>query len=249
MYDVFMGIKKPEDILVNVYDNIDLLPANTDMNFLEFDKMKDYEENMYESTYTMIQRLINRKLDLRDLTLDTWKKLAPMENSITYNYYNLLDGKFDKLDEMYDVILFDTPPEIKSVTSSIISICDVVLIPYEPDWYSFDGIINILERIQFLKDEYNPDLEIAGLLPVKVKANTKVHADMMVKVMKYANSAGIPFFSTVIPNTIKFASATAMKGLPATLDVKLKANEKLVYAYFELLEEMESKGILTLGDE
>lgn len=245
MYEVFMGKAKPEEVIYKeVYDHIDLLPANTDMNFFEFDKMVDYEEDITMATFNLLKTLTDQNVDIKNLDYNSWKKMIPGNISITKNYFNLLEGKFDVLDKMYDIIIFDTPPEIKSVTSSIISIVDMVIIPYEPEVYSVDGITNILERIKYIKKEFNQNLEIAGLLPVKVRANTKVHSDTMLKVVNYANKIGIPFFSTRIPNTIKFSTSTASKGLPATLGRKIKSNEALVYSYYELLEEMEKKNIL-----
>ncbi|WP_429976246.1 ParA family protein [Enterococcus sp. DIV0086] len=249
MYDVFMGTKELKDVVQkDIYENIDILPANTDMNFFEFDKMKDYEEEFTVSTFQLIKGLAERGFDFTNLDLSTWREMIPDEISITQNYFNLLEGKFEQLDKEYDVIIFDTPPEIKSVTSSVIAVADTIVIPYEPEIYSVDGIVNILDRIKYIKEEYNPKLQIAGLLPVKVRANTNVHADTMLKVIGYANTIGIPFFSTSIPNTIKFSTSTASRGLPATLGRKVKSSEDLVHSYFNLLEEMENKGIINFDN-
>lgn len=249
MYDVFMGSTNPEDATANVYNNIDIIPANTDMNFFEFDKMKDYEDEITNATFQLMRRLSKSSIDLDSITYDQWKSMLPKDISITKNYFNLLENKFDQLDKEYDIILFDTPPEIKAVTSSVLSIADHVIVPYEPEIYSVDGIVNILERIEYIRKEYNNDLKIAGLLAVKVKANTKVHTDTMNKVMMYANKINVPFFSTVIPNTIKFATSTASRGLPATLGRKVKSSEKLIYSYYSLLDEMIAKGSISLGGD
>lgn len=248
IYDVYMGNRTAEEVVLkDVFENIDMIPANPDMNFLEFDKMKDYEENFTAGTFDLLKRLIEDKVDINKLKVDGWKRLIPDGLSMTKNYFNLLDGKFENLDKEYDFILFDTPPEIKSITSSVLSIADFVIIPFEPDIYSIDGIANIIDRIKVVQESYNPNLSIGGILPVKVNNRTNLHNEVLNQMMRFANTKNIPFFSTFIPMTIKFANATAHKGLPATLSSK-RTNKKdvLVNSYFDLVNEMVNKGIITL---
>lgn len=248
VYDVFIGNKSVKDVILHdVYEGIDLLPANSDMNFFEFDKMKDYEETFTKTTYDLIKELANRKVDFDSLGFDEWQKLLPSTVSMTDNYFNLLKGKIDEIEDEYDFILFDTPPEVKSVTSSILAIADQVIIPFEPDVYSVDGIINILERIDIIKNDYNPKLNIAGLLPVKVNPRTNLHSQVQAQVFRFASLHNIPFFGTFIPMTIKFATSTAHQGLPATLaTTKAAKTDKMIQSYFDLLNEMISKDIIDL---
>jgi chromosome partitioning protein len=41
LYDVLMGAAKVEEAIVNVHPNIDVLPSNDNMSFLEFDVLRD----------------------------------------------------------------------------------------------------------------------------------------------------------------------------------------------------------------
>ena len=244
IYDVFMGDITPEEaIYKNIYDGIDILPANNNMNFIEFDKMDQFEDDFKTGVVQVIRALFDQNIDISVLSDEQLLNAMPNIPSPTKNYFNMLDGKFDKLDKEYDFILFDTPPELKAVTSSIIAIADKVVIPYEPDVYSLDGVKNILDRISVIEEDFNPDLSIAGLLATKYKKNTKVHSDVVLGVMAFANARDIPFFSVMIPNTIRFASATAYHGVPATLS---KKQNPLIDTYFDLLDEMISKGVIDL---
>lgn len=232
MYDVFMGTKKPEDCIVNAWgDMIHIIPANADMNYVEFDMMQDFDEATRQNTFNIIQEF--KGYDLSDMDYDGFSGL--IKKSMTDNYFNRLAGKFDVLDDMYDVIIFDTPPEIKSVTASVLAIIDEVIIPFEPDTYSSDGISNILHRIAEIKELYNEKLHIAGILAVKVKSNTKVHISIINTVIKYCNRNGIYYFQSEIPNSIRFATATSVNGLPATI---VQKDNPFVRSYYELLEEL-----------
>ena len=244
IYDVFMGDVAAEDaIYENVYKNIDLLPANSNMNFIEFDKMKQFEDEYTDNVIGIIRYLVNQNIDLSAVTDEQLGSIIPNIDSPTKDYFNMLEDKIENLDKKYDYIFFDTPPELKAVTSSIIAITDKVVIPYEPDPYSIDGVKNILDRVSVIQKQYNPDLKIGGLLATKYKKNTKLHADVTLAITEFANMSNIPFFSTKIPNTIRFASSTAYRGLPATLSNHANA---LIDTYFQLLDEMISKNVITL---
>lgn len=235
IYDVFIGEKDPEEVIINLYGNIDTIPANADMDFLDFDFMSETREQDIVSIYEFLSKdkdVIN--LDYKDFRKALGGQLKESR------YFNLLKGKFDKLDEIYDFILFDTPPEMKAVTSSVLAISDYVIVPFEPDAYSAEGISRLLRRILTIEKEYNPKLKIAGLLPVKVDKRTKLHNEVMLQVLKFANKNGINHFDTTIPQSVRFASATA-SGLPATL--LNKSTSKFTESYFKLLEEMQDMSI------
>lgn len=241
MYDVFMGNNKPEECIIEVYQNIDLLPANSDMNFVEFDEMNRYDEKIKTVIYDMLQSLADRNIDLKNLSRDTFDSIVGNVSGITDNYFNMLDGKFDEIEKNYDLILFDTPPELKAITSSILAICDEAVIPFEPDTYSIDGVKNILSRTATIKKQINQDLRIAGILATKVRQKTVLHNDVTKAMIKYANRINIRYFDTEIPNSIRFASSTTYNGLPATLTMR---NNKFVDSYYELLNEMVESGML-----
>lgn len=215
-YDIFMGNQEAENCIVNAHMNIDMIPANDDMNFLEYDLMRLFERN-YKQGKTL--------------------------GSITSRYFNMIEGKFDKLKEKYDLIIFDTPPEIKAITSSVLSVVDEVVIPYEADAFAVQGVVNIVKRINDIKENYNPKLNIAGLMAVKVDSRTKVHTTMINKMMRYAKKNNINHLLAEIPRSIRFADAATFKGVPATLKSGSRMS-KFEKQYYVLLEELINDGVL-----
>lgn len=241
MYDVFMGNFEAEECVVNAFQNIDIIPANDDMNFVEFDEMSNYRTKLYKSIHNIIKDL--NDLDLKTLSYKDFVNFVEStnEDNLTDNYFNMLDGKFDELDEKYDLIVFDSPPEIKAISSSILAIADEVVIPYEPDAYSIEGIINILKRVSSIKAQYNNNLKIAGILAVRVQNRTKLHTEMRNKMMKYCLRKGIYYFDSEIPMSIRFASSTSFQGLPATITLK---DNPFVQSYYHLMDEMIERDII-----
>ena len=238
MYDIFMGNNTPEECVINVYENIDLIPANNAMNFVEFDIMNRFGDEVADNVVDMLKE---EGVPISQLNEESLKSVIRSQTVMSDNYFNMLSGKFDDIENQYDLIIFDTPPEVKAVTSSILAISDEIIIPFEPETYSIDGIMNILSRIADIKEKKNNNLNIAGLLAVKVRNNTKLHIDTINSVMKYCNKNNLYYFETEIPNSIRFGSATGYSGIPATIAQK---ENSFVKSYYSLLEELLEMGVL-----
>lgn len=241
VYDVFMGNVTAEKTVIKAFENIDIIPAKSDMNFLEFDVMERFDRQQSKTIFGIVKQLDKSDVDISQLTFDQFLEINPVKNSPTNSYFNMLDGKMDELDKEYDIILFDTPPELKAVTSSILALADKAIIPFEPDIYALEGIRNILHRIRSIQKDYNPNLKVSGILAVKVQNRTKLHTDIRNSVMRYCIANDIRYFMSEIPNSIRFASATAYSGLPATI-----SNPKNIFtqAYYDLLDELDKHDII-----
>ncbi|WP_137665502.1 ParA family protein [Enterococcus hulanensis] len=240
IYDVFMGQASVKEAIVPTYDTqIDVLPANADNNFLEFDKMEEFRDNILEWFVSLIKKF---KDNLKAISsVNGLKKLLNKAIDPSANYFNALDGCFDGIEDQYDFIVFDTPPELKQVTSSVLTISDVVIIPYEPDINGVDGVVHLISRVNTLKEKFNPDLRIGGVLGNKVY-NTNVHAKMINAMMKYTNRNGYHYFDTEIPRSIKFADKLIRSGMPITMSLP---DNPFAQHFYKLLDEMNRFGLLS----
>ncbi|EOH86299.1 ParA family protein [Enterococcus pallens] len=240
IYDVFMGQAKVEEAIVPTYDTqIDILPANSDNNYLEFDKMEEFRDNILEWFVSLIKK---SKDNLKAIsTVPGLKKMLNKAIDPSLNYFNALEGSFDAVEDKYDFIIFDTPPELKQVTSSVLTISDVVMIPYEPDINSVDGVTHLISRVNTLKNKFNPDLRIGGILGNKV-FNTNLHAKMINAMMKYANRNNYHYFDTEIPRSIKFADKLLRNGMPITMSYP---DNDFAQHFYKLLDEMNRFGLLS----
>ena len=59
--------------------------------------------------------------------------------------FQRLSKALEKIEDEYDLIIFDTPPSVGAVTTSILLACNAILIPVVP------GIIDFSSTVQFLK--------------------------------------------------------------------------------------------------
>lgn len=196
IYDLLLKNTTAKKAIVNVYKNIDMLPANDDMCFIDFDVIGNLK-----------------------------KYKAP---------FSLLKDALQPVQDDYDYILIDSPPNLGLVQGNILSAADRVLIPFQPEPFSMRSLVKILKAIKDFKEKHNPALSILGVVPTLVDSRTNVHSDILQECRKYGAQNGITVFKTVIPRTVRFAASIAYDGKPATLT----SHRKDVPYYDELLQEV-----------
>jgi chromosome partitioning protein len=153
--------------------------------------------------------------------------------------FEILAPHVAKIKNDYDYILIDTPPSMGLATYNALTASEKVIIPFEPELFSNRGLIKILETIKDFKKMNNPGLEVAGVLAVKVDSRTYLHSDLLQAARKYCCQNDTPMFDTVIPRSIRFASASNYRGKPA---VWVDKKNSIVDSYRELAKEVIKNG-------
>lgn len=73
IYDVFMGNATVEESIVHTYDDhIDVLPANSDNNYLEFDKMEEFRDTILEWFISLLKKFKDNLSEI--MTISTLKR-------------------------------------------------------------------------------------------------------------------------------------------------------------------------------
>jgi chromosome partitioning protein len=132
--------------------------------------------------------------------------------------FNLMRETLAGLRDHYDVILIDTPPSLGLTVGNVFNYADKVLLPYLPEKYSKRSLIKVIENVNAFAHKENPSLKIIGVFATRVKANTKLHRKIIKETKEYAEYAGIKFFETDIPDSIRYASSIEEMNVPTTLD-------------------------------
>lgn len=157
--------------------------------------------------------------------------------------FKLMTNALSHLKEVYDYILIDTPPSLGVMNGNVFTFTDHVLIPYAPELYSMDSLVEVVHVINDFKQAFNPNLEILGILKTLVNMNTNLHTGIIQETNKYAFENDLHVFDTVIPNTIQFSNAVAYYERPATVVYDLlKGSKKIQFnkagLYYKLYEEI-----------
>lgn len=126
-------------------------------------------------------------------------ELASMDNRLMRLKMQLLTIK-----DRFDYILIDCPPSLSLVTLNALAACDSVLIPIQCEFYSLEGLVQLTDTIKRVKDGYNPNLEIAGILFTMFVGRYNVTAQVVEEVRKYFPNN---VYQTVIPRNITLSEA------------------------------------------
>lgn len=81
LYDVLIGFTDPRQAITNVYKNIDILPANDDMSFLEFDVLADRKN--YPRPFKLLADAVEKiKSDYDLILIDTPPNLGLVQGNV-----------------------------------------------------------------------------------------------------------------------------------------------------------------------
>jgi chromosome partitioning protein len=104
----------------------------------------------------------------------------------------------------YDYILIDCPPSLGLLTINALTAAHYVLIPVQAEYYALEGLSQLLNTIQAVKESTNPNLELLGIVLTMFDKRTSLSEQVRDEVQKYF---GDRLFKTVIPRNIRLAEA------------------------------------------
>lgn len=103
----------------------------------------------------------------------------------------------------YDYVLIDCPPSFGLLTVNALSAADSVLIPMTCDYYTLLGVGLLLETVEEIQHEVNPDLKVEGILATRYDART-LHAREMLQRAQAELGPRYRIFETVVRESVRF---------------------------------------------
>ena len=114
------------------------------------------------------------------------------------------------LKEQYDYILIDCPPSLGILTVNGLAAADSVLVPMQCEYFALEGITLLLQTVQKVQKEINPNLTIGGIFFTMYDARTRLAQDVVLQVKSYFKEV---VFDTIIPRNVRLSEAPS-HGLP-----------------------------------
>jgi chromosome partitioning protein len=131
----------------------------------------------------------------------------------------------------YDYVLIDTPPSLGLLTINALTAADGVIVPVQCEYLSLRGLIQLENTLTMIRENLNPDVRIAGILPTMFDGRT-LHSREAVEILE--ENFGDLVFETKIRKTIRYAEAP-VKG---TSVLKYDSKGKAAKAYRDLAGEV-----------
>ena len=146
-----------------------------------------------------------------------------------------LDKALREVMEDYDFICIDTPPSLGLLTINALTAADKVIVPVQCEYLSMRGLIQLQNTLSMIRENLNPDVDIAGILPTMVDSRT-LHAKEAIEILE--ENFGDRVFGARIRKTIRFAEAP-VKGMSV---LKYDPTGTAADAYRQLAKEVLSNG-------
>jgi chromosome partitioning protein len=120
------------------------------------------------------------------------------------NRERILKKSIDEVNERYDFILIDCPPSLGLLTLNALNASTSVLIPVQCEYFALEGLGQLLNTINIVKQYSNPNLIIEGVLLTMFDTRLRLSHQVAEEVRKYF---GDKVFNTVIHRNVRISEA------------------------------------------
>ncbi len=149
-----------------------------------------------------------------------------------YKIYKLRDA-LEKLDEEYDRVYIDTPPNFNFYSKSALIAADTVLVPFDCDSFARQSLYSLMENIAELQEDHNPDLEVEGIVINQFNSQARLPGELVAEL----EEEGYPVCSTYLNTSVKMKESHR-EHRPL---VDMAPSHKLTLQFLELYAELEGR--------
>ena len=147
------------------------------------------------------------------------------------NRESILREKLSVIKDRYDYIIIDCPPSLGLLTLNAMVAADMLLIPIQAEYYALEGLSQLLNTIELVRQGPNPGLEIGGILVTMFDSRLNLARQVLEDTRSYFQDK---VFNTVINRNVRLGEAPSY-GKPIILyDIGSSGSEN----YISLAEEV-----------
>jgi len=110
----------------------------------------------------------------------------------------------DSIKEDFDYIFIDCPPSLGMLTVKALTVSDGVVIPMQCEFYSLEGMSQLLNTIKRIRAAYNPDLQVVGILLTMYNGRLTLTSQVVAELKKYYADK---LFRVPISRTVRISEA------------------------------------------
>lgn len=138
----------------------------------------------------------------------------------------------DKVKGMYDFVILDCPPALDLLTLNSLVAADRLLVPMQAEYFALEGISELVQTLQRVREAMNQGLEIEGVLLTMYDDRTNLAQQVTENLRQFFKDK---LLKTVIPRNVRLAEAPSY-GKPVLLyDPKSRGAESYRDLALELL--------------
>ena len=197
-----------------------------------------------DSTYDVLLGQANIASAALQTEIESLKLVPSSKNLIGANVeliqverraYRLKDA-VDAVRNDYDYILLDCPPALDLLTLNSLVAADRLLVPMQAEYFALEGISELMNTLERVRETFNPGLEIEGVLLTMYDDRTNLAQQVTENLRDFFKDK---LLKTAIPRNVRLAEAPSY-GKPVLLyDPKSRGAESYAGLAAELLKRNE----------
>jgi chromosome partitioning protein len=156
---------------------------------------------------------------------------AELELSSKEGRETILKNAMESVKHNYDYIFIDCPPSLSLLTLNALVASDSLLVPMQCEYYALEGISMLLRTFNLIKDSFNPDLEIEGILLTMYDGRNTLAHQVSDELRRHF---GDKVYRTLIPRNVTLAEAPSHGKAVLQYDIRSRGAQ----SYLDLAKEI-----------
>ncbi len=171
----------------------------TSLEFTAYEALKNKDLVPYLTKLNDNLSIVGSNLDLERGNLDF---VSLMGREL------LLKKGLKKVEEDYDICIIDTSPSLSTLTLNALAAADTVYIPLRSGYFEMRGSSVLIDVINDVKEDINPELKIGGVFITQYDSRTNMSTEVLDLL---ENHFGASLMKSKIRNNISLAEAPALE--------------------------------------
>ena len=146
-----------------------------------------------------------------------------------------LQAALGEIREEYQYVVIDCPPALDLLTLNALVASDSVLVPIQCEFFALEGISQLMDTVDRVRNGLNPRLKVEGVLLTMYDDRTNLTRQVESDLREFF---GNEVFRTVIPRSIRLAEAPSFGKSILSYDPRSRGAE----AYIQLAKEILANG-------
>lgn len=134
--------------------------------------------------------------------------------------------------DQYDFIIVDCPPALDLLTLNALLASDSLLIPIQCEFFALEGISQLMDTVDRIKEAFQHDLKLEGVLLTMYDERTNLTRQVAADLKEFFTD---DVFQTVIPRSVRLAEAPSFGKPVLAYDVTNKGTESYIKLAKEIL--------------
>ena len=176
----------------------------------------NFEDTIKDTKIDNLQ-LVSSNVDLSGLEVETAN-----ESRKAFLLKDKIENFINSTKNDFSYIFIDCPPSLSLLTIMSLVVAKSLIVPLQAEFFALEGLSQLMQTIDRVKNKLNPTLEIRGVLLTMFDKRNKLSAQVEADAREFYKDK---VYQTVIPRNVRLSEAPS-HGVPILIYDKLCAGSK-----------------------